>query len=65
MAPTTYKEQISKLTLDAGARALAVALDEMKARLDLCCGPEGATAAAKPARQPAPTAALSGDSSKD
>ena len=62
----SYKEQIDKLTLDAGARALAVALDELKGRLDLCCGPEGVTAAAKkPAREPAPTAALSGDSSKD
>lgn len=58
----TYKEQIAKLTLDAGARALAEALDELKGRLDLCCGPEGASAAAKPARAPA---TFSGDSGKD
>jgi hypothetical protein len=42
--------------------ATAEALDEMTARLDRCCGPEGASAAAKPTRAPAP---FSGDSSKD
>lgn len=58
----TFKEEIAKLTLDSGARRLGELMDEMKSRLDNCCGPEGATA--KPARSPA-LAALSGDSSKD
>lgn len=61
--PTTYKEEIGKLTLDAGARRLAEVLDVMQRRLDSCCGAEG-TATAKPAsglgRSP-----VSGDSSKD
>jgi hypothetical protein len=37
--PTSLLDEVKKLTTDPGARRVAQAVDELKARLDVCCPP--------------------------
>ncbi len=37
--PASLLDEVKKLTTDPGARRVAQAVDELKARLDVCCPP--------------------------
>lgn len=57
----SYQAEISKLTLDAGARRLAQIVDAMQAQVDACCG---GSIAAKEAATEKPDPPATGSAAK-